>query len=492
MHFMANTTVLRVLYLEDDPEWVEQLKILLFADAISSYQLTHLMHAEKRAFDKNQFDVVLWALNDNESLENIPLDMPLIFLISADTPVDHLIEKGAQDCLVKEQLTSTTLQKTIHCSQARHQWLRTQLERQTAILRASEKRLQAMIDKSPDSMLLIDRAGIIRFANPASEVLFHRPLEELIGEMVGFPIVVDEAVEIEILRKGGKIAYAEMRLVDWEDGEGLYLASLHNITKRKQAEATLLAGRVLLEKQVEERTAELRRALRLKNEFLANISHELRTPLNIILNSLMILREKIYGDLTSKQDNTLQVLEKNAHQLLTLIDNTLMFAQLEANRISLHPEPIPLADFCQAQLDLIQNLAAEKQIHIDFTLEADTLIADVTHFKQILLHLLTNAVKFTPPKGTVGLTLRRDANKNWLELVVWDTGIGIVKENQKHIFDAFVQLDGGLNRQQGGTGLGLSLVKRLVELHHGYIRVESEINQGSRFIVSLPWQPPTP
>lgn len=278
---------------------------------------------------------------------------------------------------------------------------------------------------------------------------------------------------------------------------------LEEINRRTQAELerekaldALQAEKASLAKRVEERTVDLQRAnleliraLRLKDEFLANISHELRTPLTAILGLSEILKDEIYGPINKKQHSTLNTVEKSGYHLLDLIDDLLSYSKLEAGKLTLTIDTVSVKEVCQASLNKIIEAARRKKILVSMTTSntVETIQADKYCLEKIIVNLLSNAIKFTPTGGTVELDVGTNAeNNDIVHFSVQDTGIGIAKEDLKYLFEPFVQLDGSLNRAQEGTGLGLSLVRRLTEMHQGSISVESEVGKGSRFTLSLP------
>jgi CheY-like chemotaxis protein/nitrogen-specific signal transduction histidine kinase len=258
----------------------------------------------------------------------------------------------------------------------------------------------------------------------------------------------------------------------------------------------LEAERASLALRVGERTAELSaanaelaRTARLKDEFLANMSHELRTPLNAILGMSQVLRNEVYGSLNGDQLDALEHIEEGGSHLLDLINDILDLSKIEAGKLELNIGPALVNVVCQASLLFIKQEAQKKRIKVisEGDDSVDTIQADQRRLKQILVNLLSNAVKFTPDGGRVGLKVKYDQAQEVVHFTVWDTGIGISEEDMKHLFDPFVQIDSKLSRQHEGTGLGLSLVARLAELHGGGLFVESKEGQGSRFTVSLPW-----
>ncbi|RKZ76592.1 MAG: hypothetical protein DRR19_28540 [Candidatus Parabeggiatoa sp. nov. 1] len=268
---------------------------------------------------------------------------------------------------------------------------------------------------------------------------------------------------------------------------------LGEINQRKQVEESLQTERnVLAKRTVElgEANAKLARAVQLKDEFLANMSHELRTPLNAVLGISEVLQEQVYGSLNDKQCKLMHTIGDSGHHLLELINDVLDLAKIEAEKFTLKLNTISVNEVCQASLRMIKEMAYKKPILVSTSLDyaVDTIQADELRLKQILINLLSNAVKFTPEGGSIKLVVNGDVEHGVVDFSVQDTGIGIAEDDMKNLFEPFVQLDGSLNRAQEGTGLGLSLVYRFTEMHGGSISVESEVDQGSSFTVSLPWR----
>ena len=283
------------------------------------------------------------------------------------------------------------------------------------------------------------------------------------------------------------------------DNARLFEKSQQEIAERKRAEAALEAERSQLARRVDERTAdlqsanaELARAARLKDEFLASMSHELRTPLNAVLGISEALQEGVYGALNEKQINSLGSIEESGRHLLSLINDILDLSKVEAGKLDLQIVPVLVESICQASLRIIKQDAHKKRlkVHTSFDSAVTMIRADERRFKQILVNLLSNAVKFTPEEGEIGLDVVGDNENKQVKITIWDTGIGIPQADQERLFEPFVQLDSRLSREYTGTGLGLSLVSRMMTLHEGSISVQSEVGVGSRFMITFPWQGP--
>ncbi|NER78432.1 MAG: response regulator, partial [Leptolyngbya sp. SIO1D8] len=240
---------------------------------------------------------------------------------------------------------------------------------------------------------------------------------------------------------------------------------------------------------------ELARATRLKDEFLANMSHELRTPLNAILGMTEGLQEQILGEVNTRQLKALATIERSGSHLLELINDILDVAKIEAGQVKPSCTVVAVEPLCASSLVFIKQQALKKHIQLNLNLPFNLpdLFVDERRIRQVLINLLNNAVKFTPEGGRITLeaSLARVDNsdlsaKKYLRIAVMDTGIGIAAENIGKLFQPFTQIDSALNRQYEGTGLGLALVKRIIDLHGGQVDLVSEVGVGSCFTVTLP------
>lgn len=258
---------------------------------------------------------------------------------------------------------------------------------------------------------------------------------------------------------------------------------------------------------------QLRQVTRMKDEFLANMSHELRTPLNAILGMTEGLQDEVFGSVTSAQRKALDTIERSASHLLNLINDILDVAKIESGQVDLNCASVALATLCYTSGDLVKPLAHRKNIHLDIKVmnSLPCLWVDSLRIQQILMNLLTNSIKFTPPGGRVILEalptpqpypqsasdinpllpLQPSQSLHYVRIQVRDTGIGIDPDSLDRLFKPFMQIDSSLNRQYTGTGLGLSLVKKLTELHGGQVGLTSTPGKGSCFWVDLPCDPET-
>ena len=230
---------------------------------------------------------------------------------------------------------------------------------------------------------------------------------------------------------------------------------------------------------------ELEAASRHKSEFLANMSHELRTPLNAILGFSQVLREEMFGMVNEKQAEYLEDILASGHHLLSLINDVLDLSKIEAGQMELTSAPFSIREALEQGVVVVRERANTNGVRIEITAdpEADVVDGDARRIQQVVFNLLSNAVKFTPPGGAVDVITSRSNGE--LRVSVSDTGPGIAPEDHERLFDEFQQTEAGI-AQREGTGLGLALSKRFVELHGGRIWVESELGQGSTFVFTLP------
>jgi len=230
---------------------------------------------------------------------------------------------------------------------------------------------------------------------------------------------------------------------------------------------------------------ELETASRHKSEFLANMSHELRTPLNAIIGFSQVLRQRMFGDVNPKQEEYLDDIVSSGNDLLMLINDVLDLSKVEAGQIELEPGAFSLRGALERGVVMVRERAAGQGLRLGLELapDVDVVTADERRIRQVVFNLLSNAVKFTPEGGAVVVATERRNGE--VQVSVSDTGPGVAPGDAERIFEEFQQTDIGV-AQHEGTGLGLALSKRLVELHGGRIWVESELGHGSRFVFTLP------
>jgi len=381
----------------------------------------------------------------------------------------------------------------------------------------------ALIANAADGIALLRADGHYKYVSPSAIRITGYTLEAF-GDKSGLELVHpdDQALvsagfrstfveptkefltEYRIRRADGKEIWIESRFVNLlaDPDVNAIVNNYRDITDRKLAQLELEALNRDLERRVEERTEELRlgqdklsaanaaleKASRLKDEFLASMSHELRTPLTGILGLSEALLLDTYGALEPRQEKALRGIEGSGKHLLTLINDILDLSKVEAGKLELQMETCDAGGVCQASLQLVKGLAHAKQHVLGFSMQPASFMvrADPRRLKQMIVNLLSNAVKFTPDGGGIGLEAKADEAVGIASFSVWDRGIGISRENLGKLFNPFVQIDSSLSRQYAGTGLGLSLVQRMAELHGGGVSVESEPGKGSRFTIRIP------
>ncbi|MFH1415876.1 MAG: ATP-binding protein [Elusimicrobiota bacterium] len=237
--------------------------------------------------------------------------------------------------------------------------------------------------------------------------------------------------------------------------------------------------------EIEVKNTELQKADRLKSEFLASMSHELRTPMNAIIGFTSLLHDGVYGKTTKKQNSTYEKIIRNTRHLLNLVNDILDLSKIEAGRMELVPETVRVNLLLGDLKDEVKPLAEEKEI--EFVIDSESEIEcqhDYTRLRQVIMNLISNAIKFTK-KGSV--TVKTGIMRDKFFISVADTGIGIKEDELKHIFDEFVQADGSITREFGGSGLGLSICRKLTKMMNGTIEVESKWEEGSVFRIILPY-----
>jgi len=361
--------------------------------------------------------------------------------------------------------------------------------------RRAQTSLRTIVERMVDGIVVATLEGVIRLANPAAEQLFGRSSHELVGTQIGFPAVAGERAEIEVVRSGGAPVSAELRVVDidWE-GEPARLVMLRDITHRKRAEehaAQLEQERIA--------RAEAEAASHAKSDFLAMMSHELRTPLNAVIGYSELLDLDIAGPLNDDQRRHISRIRECGRHLLSLVNEVLDLAKIEAGRLTLQSGVGRLGTIADAAVSLVQASADARGISL-ITRSPSTAAyffeGDEDRTRQILINLLNNALKFTPVGGTVSVECgdaeiapaeaRVTVDGSWVFVRVSDTGIGIPSDQIPHIFEPFTQVARGHTRPRDGSGLGLTISRRLARMMHGDLTVRSEPGQGSVFTLWLP------
>ncbi len=342
-------------------------------------------------------------------------------------------------------------------------------------LNASEARFRAVITSNADGMIVVAEDGIILFANPAAEKLLGRSRETLVGTDFGRPIIPGETIEIDVFRAGCEPRIAEMRVVQtvWNDRPAA-LASFRDVTDRKR-----------LEDELNRRVAELAEADQQKNTFLAMLAHELRNPLAPVRNATEILRLKPHDMRTLIWARTM--IEQQVEHMTRLVDDLMDVSRITRGKIQLRLKPIRLSEAIANSVAATRSSLDQRGLRLEVVCQDEEIVlsADATRLEQIFANLLNNAAKFSDDAGLIQIHVSRQGDK--ARIVVQDHGIGIPSEMLSRVFDLFAQADATIDRSRGGLGIGLTLVRSLVELHGACVHAESDgPGRGSRFVLEFP------
>jgi two-component system CheB/CheR fusion protein len=265
--------------------------------------------------------------------------------------------------------------------------------------------------------------------------------------------------------------------------ERIILLTIKNITERREIENGLEKAH----EELKDLATELKRVARVKSEFLANMSHELRTPLNSINGFSEVLYDETFGPLNEKQKKYVNNVLTSGKHLLLLINQILDMAKVEAGKMKLTLSSLPMQSILNEISLLVADMVNKKKLQMVLEIAEDLsdIEADDLKVKEIIFNLLSNAIKFTPEGGKIGMRAKKAGSE--IEITVWDTGVGVAPENMEKIFEGFFRVDTPYSRVTEGTGLGLPLSKKLVELHGGKFSVESEgLNKGVSVRFTLP------
>lgn len=432
---------------------------------------------------------------------------PIIFITafsSNDTHVFKGYSLGAVDYLFKplkpEILTSKVqvfvelFQKTVEVKQQA-----TQLAAVNSELSKSEERFRTLCACSPLGIYVADVEGSCTYMNPRCQAICGLTLEESLAEVWQrevHPEDRDRVVADWLAWIKESQEYSnEFRLAGSENVRWIHVQSspmfsdlgklighvgtVRDITDRKQAEEE--RGRLIRE-QVARQEAE--RANQMKDEFLAILSHELRTPLNAILGWSRLLRVKKFDEETI--DKALETIERNAKSQSQLIEDILDVSRILRGKLNLNKHPIRLKSVIELAIDSLQPLAEEKSIVLELTCSPNVgeVMGDSDRLQQIVWNLLSNAIKFTPQEGKVEVRLESVGDEAQIQII--DNGIGIAPDFLPYVFDRFRQADSSTTRSYGGLGLGLAIVRHLVEQHGGKVDAENNPGEGAKFTVTLP------
>jgi signal transduction histidine kinase len=434
----------RILIVDDSPEDRVMYRRLLRADSEYVYEFAEtasgeegLTLCEQRPFDCLLLDYRMPDVDGLSFLRRVRCDeegvpVPIIVLTGqgSETVAVEALNNGAQDYVSKSNLAAGNLQRAVQNA--------------------------------------IDKVSLVRGIRRRT-----RELSEANAELQ------KEVAQRKLAEQALQAMYAEL-----EELVAARTAELSRINRELSLE-------VAERRRVEEERAQLlvreQQANRLKDEFLATVSHELRTPLNAVLGWARVLRSADVGP--HLQERALEAIERNALAQSRLIEDILEVSRIVTGKLRLKVKRIDLAQVVDAAVDVVRPAAEAKEIALvrDIPTRPWTSLGDPDRLQQVVWNLLSNAVKFTPRRGSVHVALNRA--DGWERIVVTDTGKGIDPDFLPHVFAAFRQADASTTRDQGGLGLGLAIVRQLVEMHGGLVRADSEgVNRGAAFTVLLPAQ----
>ena len=380
-----------------------------------------------------------------------------------------------------------------------------------ATLRDSEERFRVFAESASDAIFTIDASSTILYANPAVERMFGYPAAELVGRSLkelipermrgahdtglahylrtGRRNIPWTGVELPGLRADGSEVPLEISFGEYlRGGQHFFTGIARDVSERVKQKAELQQTAAQLQSMVAElqsRTTEAEEASRAKNDFLSVISHELRTPLNAIMGYADLLLLGIPERVSNRALEQVRRIRNAAGHLLGLIEEVLTFSRTEAGDERLNVHPVDAAEIAHEAASFIKPLARDKGLllHVNVADDLPALETDDVKLRQILLNLLTNAVKFTD-RGQIDLEVFRDDGQ--AVFVVRDTGRGMPAEQLDRVFEPFWQAESAHTRSVGGTGIGLTVVQRLVSLLGGDVRIESEVDVGTTARVRLP------
>lgn len=367
-------------------------------------------------------------------------------------------------------------------------------------MKNSEIRYRRLFEQAKDGILILNaESGRIIDANPFMTNLLgyeHQEfLDKELWEIGLFRDIEESRAAYRELKETGYVRYEDLPLetatgkkVEVEFVSNVYQEDHHQVI---QCNIRDITERSYLQRQTEEQAATLADLDQRKNEFLAMLSHELRNPLAPIVNAALLLRLQINRDRLNGIENPVltqsaNIIERQAGQLALLVDELLEVSRITTGRIQLHPKPMAFGTIVEHALSTVSSLIDERKHEVTLSIptEAIWLNGDGARLEQVLVNLLTNAAKYSDDRGHIWVTLQKEEREAVLR--VKDSGVGIAPEILPRIFDLFTQAKQSMDRSQGGLGIGLALVQRLVELHRGTVEATSTVGQGSEFVIRLP------
>jgi signal transduction histidine kinase/DNA-binding response OmpR family regulator len=491
--------LIKILYVEDNEYDARNFQRELEKSSLSTTLLTvntiaeALNYAEKKEFDIVFLDYHLPGENGLSLLKTIRnkgFSIPVVIITNyADPQVAvEMMQSGASDYIPKSLLNTEGIEQCIRNS-IRYSELEQVRKSVESSLKSAEEKLSTIISHTPVILFSVHPNGELTFAKGRNLGSIMPGGDELVGESV-FEIFEghDEFIgQIKIALAGNEVTQSikfgntvyQISCTPRMNSSGSLeeiVGIAYDVTKRAEAEESLLKAKLLAEQ-----------TSKAKQDFIANMSHEIRTPMNAIVGFTNLLEETVLDEVQRDYVKTIQL---SGESLLNLINDILDFSKIEAGKLFIEKEEFVLRDTISSVERVLKGKADEKKLNLIIKVDPEvpvSLLGDPNRLYQVLMNLMSNAIKFTD-KGKVSVEVKKMAeksNKVKLKFIVADTGIGIPKNDYESIFESFSQISSGTTRKYGGTGLGLAIVKRLVELQKGSIKVNSELRQGSTFEFDL-------
>lgn len=481
---------IRVLLIEDSRDYTRLVKNLLdrvrdtrFALTCADRLETGLKRLREEPPDAILLDLMLPDAQGGETFLRTHArapHVPTVVLTSLEEKHlgVQLVKQGAADYLLKKEVTGELIARAVLYAIERH---RLAAKTRLQDLEASRARLLKIVERNADAIVVVDQQEAIRFVNPAAEALFGRPKEELLGAPFGFPVPAGEVRELAIRNTAGD-RFVEMHVVDLDwDGRPASLASLRDITRRKQAEEALRQTHRELELRVQERTADLAKANKELEAFSFSVSHDLRVPLRHIRGYADLLQAHAGPALDEKARQYLAVIVKSEQRMGALIDDLLLFSRI--GRAELHKRVVPLGRLVEEVLADIRQDVQSRRITWAVGPLRDVQ-GDPGLLRQVLVNLLDNAVKYTRPREQAVIEIGCLPGTDETVLFVRDNGVGFDMRYAGKLFGVFQRLHN--EEEFEGTGIGLANVARIVHRHGGRVWAEGALGQGATFYCAFP------
>ena len=442
-------------------------------------------------------DLMMPGMSGMEVLDQIRMIDPnlLVIVITGYATVESAVEamkKGAYDFIpkpftpdqlrivVRRALERRTLQKEA-------EFLRREREKSLQDIATEKSKIKTIIHSMGDGVLVCDREGYLVLTNPAASRLLKVSDDSVVGMPLfgaNLPLELSKVIKETI---GGKdLSYScvsqELAIGDATQTSQVFLRA-HTCPILNDLGETMGSVSVLQD------ISALKELDKMKSEFIAMVAHELRAPIAAVEQQLMVILNRLAGEVTEKQEELLSRAKERIKGLLDLIKDLLDLSKIEAGRLVQYKEPLSLSEVIQQVIDLMRAEAEAKRIDLQFSAPPDipAITADRNAMEGVFANLVSNAIKYTPEGGKVSISLFEEGS--CVKTTVSDTGVGIAKEDIPKIFDRFYRVKTARTRQIVGTGLGLSIVKSIVDAHFGSISVESELGSGTTFSILLPKEP---